>query len=122
MTDQQNRRIPDDLKAPATSFEETRCEAAARRQKWIDQAQSLNIYIANANGRKLDVTYRMAWFSGLKHVLPACSRRDAGREINYQQIEPECGLRNSGCAELAPCPKHAAWTIQTVKPASIKTI
>ena len=53
----------------ATSFElETRwiVEAAARRQKWIDQAQSLNIYIANANGKKLDVTYRMAWFSGLK--------------------------------------------------------
>jgi ribonucleoside-diphosphate reductase alpha chain len=41
-------------------------EAASRRQKWIDQAQSLNIYIANANGKKLDVTYRMAWYSGLK--------------------------------------------------------
>jgi ribonucleoside-diphosphate reductase alpha chain len=41
-------------------------DAASRRQKWIDQAQSLNIYIANANGKKLDVTYRMAWFSGLK--------------------------------------------------------
>jgi ribonucleoside-diphosphate reductase alpha chain len=41
-------------------------DAAARRQKWIDQAQSLNIYISNANGKKLDVTYRMAWFNGLK--------------------------------------------------------
>ena len=61
---QQIARIPDDLKSLyATSFElETRwiVEAAARRQKWIDQAQSLNIYIANANGKKLDVTYRMA--------------------------------------------------------------
>jgi len=41
-------------------------EAASRRQKWIDQAQSLNLYIAGANGKKLDVTYRMAWFQGLK--------------------------------------------------------
>ena len=63
-------RIPDDLKALyATAFEvepKWIVEAASRRQKWIDQAQSLNIYIANANGKKLDVTYRMAWYSGLK--------------------------------------------------------
>lgn len=63
-------RIPNDLKAKyATAFEvEPRwiVEAASRRQKWIDQAQSLNLYIAEANGKKLDITYRMAWFSGLK--------------------------------------------------------
>ncbi len=63
-------RIPADLKAEyATAFEvEPRwlVEAASRRQKWIDQAQSLNLYIAGANGKKLDVTYRMAWYSGLK--------------------------------------------------------
>lgn len=41
-------------------------ECAARRQKWIDQAQSLNLYIAGANGRKLDMTYKMAWLKGLK--------------------------------------------------------
>ena len=41
-------------------------ESASRRQKWIDQAQSLNLYIGNANGKKLDLTYRMAWYSGLK--------------------------------------------------------
>ena len=41
-------------------------EAASRRQKWIDQAQSLNLYIAEANGKKLDVTYKMAWLLGLK--------------------------------------------------------
>lgn len=39
---------------------------AARRQKWIDQAQSLNLYIKGVSGKKLDVTYRMAWFRGLK--------------------------------------------------------
>ena len=63
-------RIPDDLKAKyATSFEiEPRwlVESASRRQKWIDQAQSLNLYINNASGKKLDITYRMAWYSGLK--------------------------------------------------------
>ncbi|MDC6460145.1 ribonucleoside-diphosphate reductase subunit alpha [Gammaproteobacteria bacterium] len=41
-------------------------ESASRRQKWIDQAQSLNLYIGNADGKKLDITYRMAWYSGLK--------------------------------------------------------
>ena len=63
-------RIPQDLKAMyATAFEvEPRwlVDAASRRQKWIDQAQSLNLYIAGASGKKLDVTYRMAWFRGLK--------------------------------------------------------
>ncbi|HQQ63853.1 MAG TPA: ribonucleoside-diphosphate reductase subunit alpha [Pseudomonadales bacterium] len=63
-------RIPADLKALyATSFEvEPRwlVDAASRRQKWIDQAQSLNLYIAGASGKKLDVTYRMAWYRGLK--------------------------------------------------------
>ena len=67
---QQIDRIPADLKALyATAFEvEPRwlVDAASRRQKWIDQAQSLNLYIAGASGKKLDVTYRMAWYRGLK--------------------------------------------------------
>ncbi|MHD0644624.1 ribonucleoside-diphosphate reductase subunit alpha [Pseudomonas aeruginosa] len=67
---QQIERVPANLKAIyATAFEvETKwiIEAASRRQKWIDQAQSLNLYIAGASGKKLDVTYRMAWFKGLK--------------------------------------------------------
>ena len=41
-------------------------EAGARRQKWIDQAQSLNIYMAGASGKKLDETYKLAWLRGLK--------------------------------------------------------
>ncbi|MDI4667272.1 ribonucleoside-diphosphate reductase subunit alpha, partial [Xanthobacter autotrophicus] len=41
-------------------------EAASRRQKWIDQAQSLNIYMAGASGKKLDETYKLAWVRGLK--------------------------------------------------------
>jgi ribonucleoside-diphosphate reductase alpha chain len=63
-------RVPTDLKELfRTSFEvEPRwlVESASRRQKWIDQAQSLNLYIAEANGKKLDITYKMAWLSGLK--------------------------------------------------------
>ncbi len=63
-------RIPADLKALyATAFEidsKWIIEAAARRQKWIDQAQSLNIYIANASGKLLDDTYKLAWLRGLK--------------------------------------------------------
>ena len=63
-------RVPQDIKALyATAFEvETTwlVEAAARRQKWIDQAQSLNIYMAGASGKKLDETYKLAWLRGLK--------------------------------------------------------
>ena len=63
-------RIPAELKALyATAFEiDARwiVEAAARRSKWIDQAQSLNIYIAGASGKKLDETYKLAWQRGLK--------------------------------------------------------
>ena len=63
-------RVPQDIKSLyATAFEvETTwlVEAASRRQKWIDQAQSLNIYMAGASGKKLDDTYKLAWLRGLK--------------------------------------------------------
>jgi len=63
-------RVPPELKLLyATAFEiepKWLVEAASRRQKWIDQSQSLNLYIGSASGRKLDVTYRMAWLRGLK--------------------------------------------------------
>lgn len=63
-------RVPHEIKQRyATAFEvEPRwiVDAASRRQKWIDQAQSLNLYIAGASGKKLDITYRMAWLRGLK--------------------------------------------------------
>lgn len=63
-------RVPNELKQLyATAFEigpRWLIEAGSRRQKWIDQAQSLNIYIAGASGRKLDETYKLAWLKGLK--------------------------------------------------------
>ena len=63
-------RVPADLRnLYATAFEVDAkwiVEAGARRQKWIDQAQSLNIYMAGASGKKLDETYKLAWLRGLK--------------------------------------------------------
>jgi ribonucleoside-diphosphate reductase alpha chain len=63
-------RVPEELKRLyATAFEvdaKWLVEAGARRQKWIDQAQSLNIYMAGASGKKLDETYKLAWLRGLK--------------------------------------------------------
>jgi ribonucleoside-diphosphate reductase alpha chain len=63
-------RVPSDIKALyATAFEVDSAwlvEAASRRQKWIDQAQSLNIYMAGVSGKKLDETYKLAWVRGLK--------------------------------------------------------
>ena len=63
-------RVPSEVRSLyATAFEVDSkwiVEAAARRQKWIDQAQSLNIYMAGASGKKLDDTYKLAWLRGLK--------------------------------------------------------
>jgi ribonucleoside-diphosphate reductase alpha chain len=63
-------RVPAELRdIYATAFEvEPRwlVECASRRQKWIDQSQSLNIYMAGASGKKLDETYKLAWQRGLK--------------------------------------------------------
>ena len=110
-------RIPDDLKEIyATAFEvEPRwlVESASRRQKWIDQAQSLNLYINNANGTKLDITYRMAWFSGLKTTYYLRSLAATGTEkstidtgklnaVSNQQAQPApvpqaCSLDDPDC-------------------------
>jgi len=63
-------RIPDDVKSLfATAFEiggSWLVRAASRRQKWLDQAQSLNLYVASPNGRQLDELYRLAWRTGCK--------------------------------------------------------
>ncbi|WP_052168960.1 ribonucleoside-diphosphate reductase subunit alpha, partial [Actinoalloteichus spitiensis] len=71
-------RVPADLKALyATAFEvdpSWLVLAASRRQKWIDQAQSLNLYLDAPSGRKLDALYRLAWRSGLKTTYYLRSR------------------------------------------------
>jgi ribonucleoside-diphosphate reductase alpha chain len=71
-------RVPEDLKRLyATSFEidpTWLIQAAANRQKWIDQAQSLNLYLSQPSGKKLDALYREAWHAGLKTTYYLRSR------------------------------------------------
>ncbi|MCB1698006.1 MAG: ribonucleoside-diphosphate reductase subunit alpha [Pseudomonadales bacterium] len=104
-------RIPADLKAIyATAFEvEPRwlVDAASRRQKWIDQAQSLNLYINNANGKKLDITYRMAWYCGLKTTYYLRSLAATGTE----KSTIESGKLNAVSKEAAPAPVPKACSL-----------
>ena len=107
-------RIPEDLKALySTAFEvEPRwiVEAASRRQKWIDQAQSLNLYIAGANGKKLDITYRMAWYSGLKttYYLRALSATTTEKSTvtsgTLNAVSSGGGASQSAAAAAEPAP------------------
>ena len=101
-------RIPADLKAIySTAFEvEPRwlVTAASRRQKWIDQAQSLNLYINNANGKKLDITYRMAWYSGLKTTYYLRSLAATGTEKSTIDTGTLNAVSNEA-AQPAPVPQ-----------------
>ncbi|NIB41973.1 ribonucleoside-diphosphate reductase subunit alpha [Pseudomaricurvus alkylphenolicus] len=109
-------RIPAELKARySTAFEvEPRwiVDAASRRQKWIDQAQSLNLYIAGANGKKLDITYRMAWYHGLKttyylRALAATSTEKSTVETGSLNAVSAAAPAATAAApaEAAPVPK-----------------
>ena len=121
-------RIPADLKQKyATAFEvEPRwlVDAASRRQKWIDQAQSLNLYIAGASGKKLDITYRMAWLSGLKttyylRALSATSTEKSTLEkgtLNAVSSGADTGLSASLAAPLQLEAAPAAQTIEQAAP------
>ena len=114
---QQIERIPQELKdLYATAFEvETKwiVDAASRRQKWIDQAQSLNLYIAGASGKKLDVTYRMAWFRGLKttyylRALAATSTEKSTINTGKLNAVSSGGHGPDDSALSAPRPSEAA--------------
>jgi len=101
-------RVPEDLKQLyATAFEiETQwlVEAAARRQKWIDQAQSLNIYMAGASGKKLDETYKLAWLRGLKttYYLRTQSATNAEKStVKSSQLNAVSSGARSGAAASA---------------------
>ena len=112
-------RVPEELKQLyATAFEvEPRwlVDAAARRQKWIDQAQSLNLYMAQASGKKLDVTYRMAWLRGLKTTYYLRSLGATGTEkstldrgtLNAVQSGPALDAATSA-TDAAPVPPVCA--------------
>ncbi|WP_367717872.1 ribonucleoside-diphosphate reductase subunit alpha [Nitratireductor sp. GISD-1A_MAKvit] len=109
-------RVPDDLKALyATAFEIDSAwliEAASRRQKWIDQAQSLNLYIANPSGRKLDELYRLAWRKGLKTTYYLRSR--SATHVEKSTLKGTDGKLNavsaaSGSAAPISIDPNAAW-------------
>ncbi len=105
-------RVPDDLKALyATAFEIDSAwliDAAARRQKWIDQAQSLNLYIANPSGKKLDALYRHAWKRGLKTTYYLRSR--SATHVEKSTLKGTDGKLNAVAASVsaAPLNGHAA--------------
>ncbi len=97
---QKIERIPENIKAIyATAFETDPrylVDSASRRQKWVDQAQSLNLYISGANGKKLDFVYKMVWLVGLKttYYLRALGATSAEKStlntgaLNAVKLEP----------------------------------
>ncbi|MCR8924150.1 ribonucleoside-diphosphate reductase subunit alpha [Dasania sp. GY-MA-18] len=108
-------RIPDDIKALyATAFEvEPRwlVDAASRRQKWIDQAQSLNLYIAGASGKKLDVTYRMAWYRGLKTTYYLRALAATGTEKSTIESASLNKVSSQAAAPAGPAPVPQACSL-----------
>ncbi len=108
-------RIPEEIKALyATAFEIDSAwliEAAARRQKWIDQSQSLNLYIANPSGKKLDALYRLAWQRGLKTTYYLRSR--SATHVEKSTLKGTDGKLNavSAMAVTADEPIKLACTI-----------
>jgi ribonucleoside-diphosphate reductase alpha chain len=95
-------RIPPDVRSLyATAFEmepQWLVECAARRQKWVDQSQSLNIYMAGASGKRLDETYKLAWLRGLKttyylRTLGATSaEKSTGRAGQLNAVPTDGGI------------------------------
>ncbi|WP_440109863.1 ribonucleoside-diphosphate reductase subunit alpha [Acidovorax sp. BL-A-41-H1] len=101
-------RVPADIKALySTAFEveaQWLVEAASRRQKWIDQAQSLNIYMAGASGKKLDDTYKLAWIRGLKTTYYLRTQSATHVEmstVNTRQLNAVSSGSDSGAAMSA---------------------
>ena len=114
-------RVPADIKQRyATAFEvEPRwlVDAASRRQKWLDQAQSLNLYIAGASGKKLDITYRMAWLRGLKttYYLRALGATSAEKSTLDRGTLNAVSAQGSGESAAAP----AAAPVASAAPAEV---
>ena len=102
---QQIERIPAEIKARyATAFEmDARwlVESAARRQKWLDQAQSLNLYMAEPSGKKLDALYQLAWERGLKTTYYLRSLGATGAEksapVQAAPAPQVCSIDNPDC-------------------------
>ena len=110
-------RVPAELRGLyATAFEvepNWLVECASRRQKWIDQAQSLNIYMAGVSGKKLDDTYKLAWLRGLKttyylRTMGATSAEKStgrGGELNAVSSGGQSGIAAAAAAPNLPEPE-----------------
>ncbi len=110
-------RVPAELRnLYATAFEVEPMwlvESAARRQKWIDQAQSLNIYMAGASGKRLDDTYKLAWKRGLKttYYLRSMGATHAEKStIKTGQLNavPESAMQSAAKSAEAAEPKFCS--------------
>ncbi|MEC4719228.1 ribonucleoside-diphosphate reductase subunit alpha [Noviherbaspirillum sp. CPCC 100848] len=125
-------RIPEDLREIyATAFEvepKWLVEAASRRQKWIDQAQSLNIYMAGASGKKLDETYKLAWLRGLKttyylrtigatHAEKSTSKTGA---LNAVSVTSGVGSGMGASAPVAAAPAASAGPVASAAAADVE--
>jgi len=118
-------RIPQDLRdIYATAFEvepSWLVEAASRRQKWIDQAQSLNIYMAGASGKRLDETYKLAWLRGLKTTYylrtigATHTEKSTSKTGALNAVAVDGGVSHSAAAASAP-------TSMTASAASVATV
>jgi len=115
-------RIPQDLRdIYATAFEVSPTwlvEAASRRQKWIDQAQSLNIYMAGASGKKLDETYKLAWLRGLKTtyylrtIAATHMEKSTSKTGALNAVAVDGGMSASAMAAAAPAAAAAAPAVE----------
>jgi ribonucleoside-diphosphate reductase alpha chain len=104
-------RVPQEVRSLyATAFEvepKWLVEAGARRQKWIDQAQSLNIYMAGASGKKLDDCYKLAWLRGLKttyylRTLAATSaEKSTGKGGELNAVPTSGGMAATGMGAMS---------------------
>ncbi|MBQ5939949.1 MULTISPECIES: ribonucleoside-diphosphate reductase subunit alpha [unclassified Massilia] len=121
-------RVPQDLRdIYATAFEvepKWLVEAASRRQKWIDQAQSLNIYMAGASGKKLDETYKLAWLRGLKTtyylrtIAATHMEKSTTRTGALNAVPVSGGIQAGHAAPAAAAPVAAAPAADVVEGAA----
>jgi ribonucleoside-diphosphate reductase alpha chain len=121
-------RVPAELRSLyATAFEIDTSwviEAAARRQKWIDQAQSLNIYMGGASGKKLDDTYKLAWQRGLKTtyylrtLAATAAEKSTGKGGELNAVSASGGAGAMGASTNAGVGRAAAGSGPIMMPAA----
>ncbi|EIJ35309.1 ribonucleoside-diphosphate reductase, alpha subunit [Thiothrix nivea DSM 5205] len=115
-------RVPDEIKAKyATAFEiDARwlVEAASRRQKWIDQGQSLNLYMKEPNGTKLDNLYKLAWVRGLKttYYLRTLGATGAEKTSSDEPTKAEAGTGFKATAGLVSVGSEAPKACSLLDP------